>query len=639
MKRQIIGVLFLVSLLLFAMSPAWAETPIRIIINGQEVAADVPPRLINSRVLVPIRVISEYLGAVVLWEQKGKTVTVKLGDSEIRLPVGQPKALANGGEIALDVPAQLINNRVLVPLRFIGEAFGAELRWDNASKTVTVDSRPATLTSIERVAGEKGPELLLTADKPFSFEVLKTDDPLNVQILLRRVSGEKLPSPADWAEYGMELLEFVPSADGQDVILHVNLQAPKKVAVQTVAPNQMAVRLTYDVTNIEYERARNGERVSVFFNGPVPYEVNEKRDENQVVLALKPATLGSFTPPVVKKGGVVKEIAAHPVEEDGVEVVLSIAPNAKYAVQEREGSLTLDFWFAPQLSDIRFESSPISTRFTIEGTGDLTPQISVLKNPTRLVLDFPSMTVGVVPPEIPVHDGTVIRVRTAQNSVNPDIVRVVLDLPYFFGHRVAESDEPGVFRLEVMASPLADKVIVVDPGHGGSDPGAIGKTGLKEKEPNLAIALKLADLLKAGGAKVYLTRSDDRDVSLDSRVQLANDLPADFFISIHQNSAESATASGTETLYFPGSPEGKMLAAAIQKELVAALQLPDRGIIPRPGLFVLNKTVMPGVLVETAFVSNPAEAQQISQESFRHKVAQAIFQGLTNYLRDNYGFR
>lgn len=170
--------------------------------------------------------------------------------------------------------------------------------------------------------------------------------------------------------------------------------------------------------------------------------------------------------------------------------------------------------------------------------------------------------------------------------------------------------------------------ICIDPGHGGYDPGAVGPNGLREKDVTLAVAVMLADLLRQAGCEVVLTRDGDttpwtslRD--LQARCDLANQAGAGLFISIHANAAGNPAAAGTETYCYRRGGQGERAAAAIQRQLVAALGLPDRGV-KTASYYVLKQTAMAAVLVELAFISNPAEEALLSTPAFQQQAALAI---------------
>ena len=174
--------------------------------------------------------------------------------------------------------------------------------------------------------------------------------------------------------------------------------------------------------------------------------------------------------------------------------------------------------------------------------------------------------------------------------------------------------------------------ICIDPGHGGYDPGAVGPSGLKEKDITLAVSLLLAEKLRAAGQDVTLTRTGDiaswtSNTDLLKRCSLANQGGADVFISVHCNSAANPAATGTETYHHASSADGKRLARAVQGELVSALGLPDRGV-KTAGFYVLRHTSMPAILVELAFICNPKEEALLAAPGFQAKAAQAIAKGI-----------
>lgn len=179
------------------------------------------------------------------------------------------------------------------------------------------------------------------------------------------------------------------------------------------------------------------------------------------------------------------------------------------------------------------------------------------------------------------------------------------------------------------------KIIVVDPGHGGSDPGAKGYTGTLEKFINLAVAKHLVGMLQEAGADVIVTRSSDQSVTNQQRVDLANDAGADLYVSIHANAYSNPESNGTETHYCgdtSNSSASKYLAQQLQRELIPALGLYDRGV-KENSFFVLTKTEMPAALVELAFLTNPEEEELLNQAEVQQKAARALFKGLEAYLQ------
>ncbi|MBU5677922.1 N-acetylmuramoyl-L-alanine amidase [Alkaliphilus sp. MSJ-5] len=178
-------------------------------------------------------------------------------------------------------------------------------------------------------------------------------------------------------------------------------------------------------------------------------------------------------------------------------------------------------------------------------------------------------------------------------------------------------------------------IVVLDPGHGGTDPGAVGPTGLKEKDVAWRIACMVADILMRYGIEIIFTRVGDERVSLDKRVQIANKSKADFFVSIHINSAGNPLATGTETYAYKQGVEGDRLAHSIQSNLVQAIGLSDRGV-KYNSLHVTRQTIMPACLVEVAFINNPVEEQLLKNDEFLEKAAVGIAKGILEHVGIDY---
>ncbi|MGU8835614.1 N-acetylmuramoyl-L-alanine amidase [Clostridium perfringens] len=174
------------------------------------------------------------------------------------------------------------------------------------------------------------------------------------------------------------------------------------------------------------------------------------------------------------------------------------------------------------------------------------------------------------------------------------------------------------------------KKVVVDPGHGGSDPGAIGPNGIREKDIALKVGLKVKDLLKQNGISVVMTRDTDVYLSLEERCRIANATDSDFFISIHNNSSSSPSANGTETFSYSSTGMSADVAKLIQSRMVSALKLTNRGH-KTANFYVIKNTKMASALAEIAFISNPTEESLLKTDSFQNKAAQAIVDGIMDY--------
>lgn len=222
----------------------------------------------------------------------------------------------------------------------------------------------------------------------------------------------------------------------------------------------------------------------------------------------------------------------------------------------------------------------------------------------------------------------------------PPVVRIRLRTPRYDGFVLDPRADQVVLRLRLPRNAtgvLADKLIVVDPGHGGSATGAMAG-GYAEKYITLAIALKLRRVLEACGARVVLTRDRDRDVDLSARPALANAIHADFFISIHNDAcSHPGEASGTTTYYHMEDPSSRALANCVQHAVAAVTGLPSRGArsdssLYQHGLAVLRESHMPAILIEVAYIDNPVDRRKLIDPDFQERVAEAICRGLRLYI-------
>lgn len=189
-----------------------------------------------------------------------------------------------------------------------------------------------------------------------------------------------------------------------------------------------------------------------------------------------------------------------------------------------------------------------------------------------------------------------------------------------------------------------NRTVVVDPGHGGKDPGMTGADGLEEKGINLEISLKLRDILEKQGFNVVLTRDTDRGLydedasgkklqDLQRRTELIRKAEPLLTVSIHQNSYSDPDVKGPQVFYFQGSDEGKSLAEAVQKSLNEKLEITDpRSVKGNSSYYLLKKSPAVTVIAECGFLTNPSEAEKLQDEAYQYKVAEALTEGIEAYL-------
>lgn len=270
----------------------------------------------------------------------------------------------------------------------------------------------------------------------------------------------------------------------------------------------------------------------------------------------------------------------------------------------------------------------------------------------KIYIDFKN-TIIKEPFQMNVGTNFIASVRSAQNTVTPEyITRVVFDMDKLTDYKIQTYDnkniniifeeidntksdiknEDSTSRGSTNRVPIADKVvkkdklIVVDAGHGGKDPGAVFSS-IQEKSLNLDIAKRLRKLLEAQGYTVIMTRTTDEFIELEERAAIANRNNADLFISVHNNSMPDGY-KGTMTLYSTRDVQNgfssKDLAEVVQKNMVENLSVVSIGARERDNLVVLNKTTMPAIIAEVACMSNAQDLNLLRTAVFRQAAAQGL---------------
>lgn len=321
---------------------------------------------------------------------------------------------------------------------------------------------------------------------------------------------------------------------------------------------------------------------------------------------------------------------------------------------------------AEEIKLIRIEASRSlgNDYLDVYTTGLVEPKGLLLEK--ELQIDFPGVLLDKNSEITTVNSKRIAKIAAVQ--IDPQTVRVIValkkDIDYNIAHifgrdkTVVELGNRRDFTAELMAAwekkaliekgdpikafefapvgganlALQGKTIILDPGHGGNDPGAIAPGGLPEKNLTLQTARKTAELLSAAGAQVYLTRNDDRKNNLKDIVDYVNRTKADIFISIHYNFCSKSDIGGTETYYY--NANSRPLALNLHRSLLYSLKRKDRGL-RRQIFYTVHHSKIPAALVEPLFLSNSEEEKLAFTPEFQQMVAYSLYTGVKNYFRNN----
>lgn len=627
--------LLLISIPIFCMA---STNPIEIYINGQKINSDVPPMIVNDRTIAPVRVISENLGAQVTWDNDNRLVEITTPSKKIILKIDDTKALVNGQEVILDVPAKIVNDRTMVPLRFIGETLGAKVDWDNNLRRVIINRTSTKIIDLAYEVIEGRKTVVIKGDSPLEYFMVETQEDNRFAI---DVKG---------------------NLDNSNNPLFVNDSYLDKVVAREIASNPPITRIVLELQpNVTVKANTSSDKTCIYLsftsfdNILEDLTFDSKRGEflatiettkatsadyfflsnpDRLVLDIKDILLTETPVPKIPKNDFVEDVRIGQFAEDTVRVVFDLKNDLSYQVVQDGNVFSIIFSKAPSVEDIKVTSQGDKTYIEILASDKTDYELKEDKLKRQLKVVIPGAANLLDRNVIKIADGIIDHIELAKVKGDKNYnLEIIINLNAFPSYEILSSSPTDNIELAFYSSssltPLKNKLIVIDPGHGGSDPGAV-VGNVKEKDLNLDIALKLKTLLEANGAKVFMTREDDTFVNLYARAEMANKLNADLFISIHHNAATS-NATGTETLYYP-DPEKKLFAQALQRAVVSYTGFHNRGIIERPGIVVTRETKMPSALVEVGFLTNPNDLAHIMTDEFKQKVAQGILQGIVDYI-------
>jgi N-acetylmuramoyl-L-alanine amidase len=332
------------------------------------------------------------------------------------------------------------------------------------------------------------------------------------------------------------------------------------------------------------------------------------------------------------------------------------------------------------VENIRHRSSQGSARIVVDLSGNTEYEYKRLNAPDRVYLDFKASRVSKkVKKELRFSTGLLKCVRASQYK--RDVVRVVLDMGNVDKYEIFELTEPYRVVIDVFGSKqrFNTRRVVIDAGHGGKDPGAIGSGGVKEKDVVLDIANRLKRMLeREKGYEILMTRSNDTYMNLEKRTVYANSKRADLFVSIHVNAHRNKRVRGLETYLLNWTDDAEAMRVAARENkitfkrmrqarselglILASLQLQNKRDeslklahyvqdsmvysvdrryksvvdlgVKQALFYVLVGAEMPSVLVETAFITNQSDARRLKSRQYRQHLAKGIASGIKDYFKD-----
>ncbi len=605
-----------------------ANTEIKVYLDGQLLSFDVAPQIDNGRTLVPLRGIFEAMGATVEWDDAARNVTARRDGVVIVLPIGSTRPTVNGSAWPLDVPAKIVQGRTLAPLRFVGEGFGGQVSWDDATRTVTIKSpeqipEPPTApvlaipqessvivrgnevnlrsgpgTDFAKVSSVSSGEIYTVIDEQDGwFQISRGGSPAWIAGWLVNKPGDDADQPAISDD---DLVWYNSSKDEDG--FKINIESGSRLNADIVETGNTVVYTIKD------RSLKGNTALNVSLGGRNLSVKGENRGGDAVITVTLPAGT-QYRTMTSNKGRCESILIENRIVEISRKVFGNIGDNIiVYTLTPCEYT----YKFKNDILEIQLES-------TYQGVD-------------RSTYNYPGSDL-------------LEKMTIKESSGTPPVTTLRIETTNLGDYRIFQTSDDNALNIVLTKTKRTEdknnKLVVLDPGHGGRDSGANGSY-LCEKDVNLDIALQVGKILGSRGFDIAYTRDNDSYLTTMERCNIANQLGAATFVSIHCNSSTTRTGEGTETYYYASfdSPalfmqkeQRYQLASLLQESLIAQLRRVDRGV-KQSNFTVITNTDMPSALVEIAFISHSAEEALLGDASFRSQAARAIAEAITEYMNN-----
>ena len=635
---------------------AYAAKEVKIEIDGKAmVPKDMPAVIIDGRTMLPMRQIAQELGCEVNWNEAAKQIYVMRGSDIIVFTVDSKTGYENGKEFTMDVPATIVNDRTMLPVRALADALHLNIKWDDPNRIVSIQSgdtvvkdepkapesgqtTTGTLTGIQTPSAKDADQTFtIQADGPMGrYEKTFVDD----QKIVLDFYGAKSSLPGEITKTNSDIVTGIRTAtheNNSDSFTRVvfDLSGKKDYEV-TQSADKKNITISFGKTTVDKISAvhsQNKDIITIGGTGSFGASVAMTADPQKIVVTIPNCQSNLNDKINTADLQYVLDGKVDTSKGNTVELVLAVEDLVQYSYREENQNLILEI-YPTTLKNMRYDKNAnvlyLDKKDKID-TGSVKFEDHYLDGYFDVTLpgdyesDYGYGTYDV--------KGTVVENIEVSTKGGNTTFR-------FKQNRISAyevTDEGDSYAIRVKnPKEVYDKVLLLDAGHGGKDPGTSGN-GMQEKNLNLTIAQKIAQKLQGSGIKVYMTRDSDVYPENSTRAKTANDI-ADLMVSIHMNSGPE-TANGTETLYQVHTNDNgarltsKQLAEILQGKVVSATGNTNRGAKLWTDVLILNRTTVPAVIVEVIFITNTGDALKISNPAYQDQVAQAIADGIQEAVK------
>ncbi len=622
-------------------------------VNGEEFEMDVPPKLIRdtskkyAKTMIPLRFVSENLDFDVTWDPD--TYTAILVNEDVKKKVeadkdgnnvlsteGEKLDSISGGEASKGLPTPLANNPVVFKSDFVSDD---NITKDTYEVNITDESHSETrVKSVKYIKEEDfvGFEIKTSSEiSSIDYDTWDSKYIIDINNSVNELRPE-MTFEDNGIVTGVRASQFSISPNVTRVVFDLISDGYNFELSLNEDRNKIRLKVKENIIS-KIELGQDAESDYINISGITPPDVNVFRlsAPDRIVLDFPNTTSMLSYKEGEADGQYVKVIRTSQFDETTTRIVVETDGQPDYKIMKEENGKTKIRFFEPGYLNIEYDNTKTPTVKITEAEKNIdVDNISYVNN--YMQRNFKITLSGNYSDmfgegSLKVNDGIIEEVSIDKDNNDNTIINISSRTVYEY--RI-EKEGDKIYVKAYKPKELYDQVIVVDAGHGGKDPGA-SDNGLIEKELNLIITKKLKAKLDQTNIAVYYTRLDDGYPTLQERCDIANEVEADFFLSVHNN-ALNKSIHGTETLYFPQEDEdgftSRKLARVFQNNLIDTLGSYNRGLKKRPDLFVLKHTTMPAIITEIGFVTNDEESAKLKTDSYLEKAAQALYEGILETL-------
>lgn len=619
-----------------------------IYILGKKADKEFIPLVKGKNIMIPLRPLGEGLGYDVKWNIKTQTMSLtKLGHS-MGFVIKKDKALVNGKEIQMDEKTLMEGGRAYVPLTFLEKTLDYEFKYNKTVNSLVVEEKkaPIVISRIQDITyDEEGgyPQLNVVADNPVEYKTFTLDNPDRMVIdIMNSIADTEFEAKEINKEDIIRVRIGQFSSEPSVVRVVVDLKDQKKAkVVQSEDKKNISLVYANIIQPITISKEGFSDVITIKGSQDVDSTLFQLENPDRIVIDVQRAVLEGVEQNIpLSDSPIIKSIRTGQFDVGTARIVVDIGKTAFYDIKT-EGNISKvyisDIPFSFMGYDKYYNSSYVSLNpgDEVEYNASFDKEKNILNIEIKKdieydrelyeindnLLEYVKLTKGKRSGQVYTTAEFKLKEKVKYELISPSLSKLVK------------------FKLTHVPTAPGDILIAIDAGHGGKDPGATALDGSYEKDFNLDVAKRLDEKLNELGFNTIMTRQNDTYTTLQERTDAANWKYADFFMSIHFNAFTQKT-QGIETLYYPNSPteansiNNKDIAAIFHEELMKTLNRPSRGIVPRPNLFVLNKTKMPAILAELGFITNKEELSQIKKESYRENAANALAVSIVRYYKE-----